>query len=74
MERHGTPLKVYISIDVLRDVLINERFTMLGGLTNLVWRGSCGDVPMQIVLDKRNYVMVEDYLDVVAEQELLGED
>ena len=76
IERHGTPIKVYISIDVLKDML-KENYPdgiMLEGHSNIVWRGSCAEVPIHVINDKKDYVMVEDYLDVIAEQELLGED
>ena len=76
IERFGEPKTVYMSRDLFkRFVRASDMCTPYAvmGETSILFRSSCCDIPIVVVEDKQDYVMVEDYLDVLAEKELLGE-
>ncbi len=72
-ERWGTPHVVKISFDVLQDLMRYCDIDLHGysKRIDLMFTSSVGDIPMVIVYDRKDYVYVEDYLDVLAEKELL---
>ena len=76
IERYGKPHAVYLSRDLFkRFVRASQQFNpySFAEENTIMFMALCCDIPIKVVDDKEDYVMVEDYLDALAEKELLGE-